>query len=46
VAGQGLAAVVGHHLAEGAGEVERGTALALVELEVCAVQVSYDPFGI
>ena len=44
--GQQLAAVVGHHLAEGAGDVERATALAAVELEVCAVQVSYDPFGI
>jgi hypothetical protein len=46
VAGQGLAPVVGHHLAEGAGDVERATALAAIELEVCAVQVSYNPFGI
>ena len=45
VTGQRSAAVVGHQVAEGAGDVERATALAAVELEVCAVQVSYDPFG-
>jgi len=46
VTGQMPTAVVGHHFAERAGDVERATALAAVELEVCAVQVSYDPFGI
>ncbi len=46
MAGQRLAAVVGDHLAEGAGEVHRGAAFSAVELDVSAVQVSHDPFGI
>jgi hypothetical protein len=41
-----LAAVVGDHLAEGAGEVHRGAAFSAVELDVSMVQVSHDPFGI
>jgi hypothetical protein len=46
VAGQGLPAVVGDHLAEGTGEIRRGSALGSVQLEVGAMQVSYHPFGI
>ena len=41
-----LAAVVGDHLAEGAGEIGRGPAFSTVQLEVGAMEVSYHPFGI
>jgi hypothetical protein len=43
---QGLAAVVGDHLAEGAREVGRGAPHLPIELEVGPVQVSHYPFGI
>ena len=46
VAGQGVAAVVGHHVAQGAGQVHRGAALRPGQLEVGAMQVTHDPFGI
>jgi hypothetical protein len=46
VAGQRLAAVVGHHVAQGADEVRRGAALGPVQLKVGPVQVTDDPFGI
>jgi hypothetical protein len=46
VAGQGFAAVVGDHLAEGTGEIRRGPALGPVQLEVGTMEVTDDPFGI
>jgi hypothetical protein len=46
VAGQGLAAVVGDHVAESAGEIGRGPALAPGQLEVGTMEVTDDPFVI
>ena len=46
VTAQGLAAVIGHHVAEGVDEVHRGAAFGPVQLEVGPVQVTHDPFGI
>ena len=46
MAGQGLAAVVGDHVAEGAGEIDRRAALGAVQLDVGTMQVADDPFGI
>jgi hypothetical protein len=46
MAGQGLAAVIGHHVAQGRREVDRGTALGPVQLEVGPVEITHDPFGI
>jgi hypothetical protein len=46
VAGQGLAAVVGDHVAEGAGEIGRGPALGPVKLEVGTIEITDDPFVI
>jgi hypothetical protein len=46
VAGQGAAAVVGHHVTESAGEIRRGPALGPVQLEVGTMEITDDPFGI
>jgi hypothetical protein len=46
VTAERAAAVVGDHLAEDADEVDRGPALGPLQLEVGAVQVTHDPFGI
>ena len=46
VAGQRAAAVVGHHVAQGPGEVGRRAAFGTVQLEVGPVQIPHDSFGI